>query len=1297
MSAVPRESLTALEAVLDQVMIRDRHRLSRRLARLRRRPDPRALAALAEDIQRSLRTPQARAASVPQLHYPEELPVSAARDEILAALAEHPVIVVCGETGSGKTTQLPKLCLEAGLGVRGMIGHTQPRRIAARSVARRLQEELGDPQGRLVGHKVRFTDRTGPETLIKVMTDGILLAETEGDRFLEHYDALIIDEAHERSLNIDFLLGYLKRLMARRRNLKLIITSATIDPERFARHFGNAPVITVSGRSYPVEVRYRPLRGEDLDERDRDLEQGVVEAVAELHRHGPGDILVFLPGEREIRACAEALRKHHPKGTEILPLYARLSQAEQDRIFHPKGGTRRIVLATNVAETSLTVPGIRYVVDSGYARISRYSPRSKVQRLPIEPISQASADQRKGRCGRLGPGVCIRLYTEEDYQARPRYTDPEILRTNLAAVILRMAALRLGEVDDFPFIDPPDPRAVKDAYHSLFELGAMDDQRRLTPLGRRLARLPVDPRIGRMILAAGDEDCLREVLIIASALSIQDPRERPMEARDAADAAHARFHRPGSDFLAWLSLWDYAEEQRRHLSQNQWRKRCRAEFLSFVRLREWREVHGQLKQLAGELGLKENREPAEPDRIHRALLAGLLGHVAQHQDDGDYLGPRNRKLRIHPASSLVNKRPRWIMAAELIDTTRLYASQVAAIRPEWIEELGAHLIQRHYFEPHWQTRAGRVAAYERLTLFGLVVVAKRRVNYGPKDPTTAREIFIREALVAGHYHTRAEFFHHNRRLLAEVEALEAKARRRDILVDEETLFQFYDQRIPEDVYDAPRFERWRKRAEAEDPRCLFLTREALMRHGAETVSGERFPDHLELDGLRLPLRYRFEPGDPADGVSVHIPLTLLPALEPEPFQWLVPGLIEEKLTALIRALPKAWRRHFVPAPDFARAALEGMRYREGALMPNFSERLRRMTGIEVPEEEWQRAEAALPDHLRMRFVVVDESGKELAAGRELSALQQGHGAAAEAALTQRLTAETDSPEREAVQAWDFGPLPEVWEGRRAGLRLRAHPALCDEDGRVAIRLIARLPEARAHHRRGLVRLFALQLRDKLRYLTKELQKDARLQLLARPVGGGEALTHDLLDAVVERLTLAGEDGWTIRDAETFQQRLAAARPGLVDEARKLTAQVAEALEAHQRLRKALDGGRFPPDCLASLTDIRTQLDHLVYPGFVGRTPAAWLPRLPVYLEAARLRLERLPRDPRRDQVQAREVQALWRRWQEKELAAQGPDPARERLRWLIEELRVSLFAQQLGTVEKVSVARLEKYCRQHGL
>ncbi len=1286
----------ALEAALEHVMLRDRHRLRRRLERLRKRPDPRALARLGDDIGRSIDEARARRARVPALDYPDELPVSAVRDEILAAIEKHPVVVVCGETGSGKTTQLPKLCLEAGRGIRGMIGHTQPRRIAARSVARRLQEELNDPQGRLVGHKVRFTDRTGPETLIKVMTDGILLAETEGDRFLTQYDTLIIDEAHERSLNIDFLLGYLKRLLDRRHDLKLIITSATIDPERFARHFAGAPVISVSGRSYPVEIRYRPLRGEDLDERDRDLPQGVLDAVDELARHGPGDILVFLPGEREIRETAEALRKHHPKGAEILPLYARLSQAEQDRIFHPKGGVRRIVLATNVAETSLTVPGIRYVVDSGLARISRYSPRSKVQRLPIEPISQASADQRAGRCGRLGPGVCIRLYSEEDHLTRPRYTDPEIRRTNLAAVILRMAALRLGEVEEFPFIDPPDPRAVKDAYQSLFELGAMDAGRRLTELGRRLARLPLDPRLGRMILAAEREDCLREVLIIASALSIQDPRERPMEAREAADAAHARFHHEGSDFLAWLALWDYAEEQRRHLSQNQWRKRCRREYLSYVRLREWREVHGQLKQLAGELELKENHQPAEPDRIHRALLTGLLGHVAQHQEDGDYLGTRNRKLRIHPASSLANKRPRWIMAAEFIDTRRLYASGVAAIRPEWIEELGAHLVQRHWFEPHWQKRAGRVAAFERVTLFGLTLVAKRRVNYGPKDPQTAREIFIREALVAGHYHTRGEFFHHNRRLLAEVEALEAKARRRDLLVDEETLFQFYHQRIPEDVYDAPRFERWRKRAESRDPKILFLRREDLLRRDAAVVDGERFPDHLQWRRLRLALHYHFQPGEDDDGVSVHIPLALLPTLEPEPFQWLVPGLIEEKLTALIRALPKAWRRHFVPAPDFARAALEGLRYREGALIPAFAERLRRMSGVEVPEDEWRRAEAALPPHLHMRFVVVDENGRELAAGRDLAALQRQRGEQAERSLT-RLAAEDDTtPERDQVQCWDFGPLPELWEGQRHGVTLRAHPALVDEDGRVALRLVPRLAEARRRHRGGLVRLYVHLLQDKLRYLHKDLTKDARLQLLARPVGGGEALIRDLLDAVVERLTLEGEDGWHIRDAEAFHSRLEAARPALIAEAQRLAEAVRATLEAHREVSKQLDG-RYPPDCLASLNDIRAQLEALIYPGFIRRTPATWLPRLPVYLEAAKRRLERLPRDPRRDQALARQVQALWQRWKTHEEAAQGPDPARERLRWLIEELRISLFAQQLGTVEKVSVARLEKYCRDHGL
>ncbi len=1286
MSAVPRAALDALAAAVEQLMVRDRRRLEKRLARLRRRPDPRALARLREDVDEALARVRRRAGLVPLLTYPEALPVSQAREAILEALAEHPVIVVCGETGSGKTTQLPKLCLEAGRGVRGLIGHTQPRRIAARSVARRLQEELGDADGRLVGHKVRFTDRTGPDTLVKLMTDGILLAETEGDRDLAAYDTLIIDEAHERSLNIDFLLGYLKRLLPRRPDLKLIITSATIDPDRFARHFGGAPVIHVEGRSYPVEVRYRPLKGEDLDAKDRDLQQGVVEAVDELARHGPGDILVFLPGEREIRETAEALRKHHPAGSEILPLYARLSQKEQDRIFHPRGGARRIVLATNVAETSLTVPGIRYVVDSGYARISRYSPRSKVQRLPIEPISRASADQRKGRCGRLGPGVCIRLYSEDDYLARPAHTDPEILRTNLAAVVLRMHALRLGAVDDFPFLDAPDPRAVKDAYHTLFELGAMDAERRLTSLGRRLARLPVDPRIGRMILAAEREDCLREVLVIASALSIQDPRERPLEKRAEADALHARFHRPGSDLLAWLALWDYAAEQSRHLSQNQWRKRCRAEYLSYVRLREWREVHGQLKRLAAELGLKANMDPAEPDRIHRALLTGLLGQVAMKTDEGDYLGPRNRRLRIHPASALADKGPRWIMAAELIDTQRLYASGVAAIRPEWIEELGAHLVQRHWFEPHWQKRAGRVAAFERVTLFGLVLTPRRRINYGPKDPKTAREIFIREALVHGHYATRAEFFHHNRRLLEEVAELEAKARRRDILVDEETLFQFYDQRLPADVYDARRFERWRKAAEAKDPKILFLRREDLMRHAAAAVTGERFPDHLEVAGLVLPLAYHFEPGHEADGVTARIPLVALGALSPEPFEWLVPGLIEEKVTALIRALPKALRRHFVPAPDFARAALEGLAYRQGALIPALGERLRRMTGVSVPAETWAQAQAALPEHLRMRFEVVDEDGRVVAAGRDLAALRRWQGAAAGERVAR--LGQDAGLERDEVCAWDFGPLPEVWEGERGGLPVRAWPALVDEDGHVALRLRPSPEAARADHRRGLVRLFALHLKDKLRYLQKDLEKGARLQLLARPVGGGAALVRDLLDTAVERLALEDGDAWSVRDHETFQARLAAVRPRLVDEAQRLAGVVRETLEAHQRLRQALKG-RFPPDCLESLADLQGHLEALVHPGFVGATPARWLVRLPVYLEAARLRLEKLPRDPRRDAALARQVGELQRCWRA-QAAARPEDPRVQDFRWLLEELRVSLFAQQLGTVEKVSVPRLEK-------
>lgn len=1298
----------SLAADIQQCMLQDQRRLRcrlRELEQMRGRQGAgdavrQALEQLAGEILRSRARRAARLAGLPRPEFPENLPVNERREEIARAIAENQVVILCGETGSGKTTQLPKICLSIGRGVAGMIGHTQPRRIAARSVAARIAAELHTQVGQVVGYKVRFNDRVSPDSYVKLMTDGILLAETQGDRFLEQYDTLIIDEAHERSLNIDFLLGYLKQLLPRRPDLKVIITSATIDPESFSRHFNNAPILEVSGRTYPVEVRYRPLVAEDEDERERTQLEAILEAVDEVSRIDRGDILVFLSGEREIRETAEALRKHHPPHTEILPLFARLSAAEQEKVFQPHD-RRRIVLATNVAETSLTVPGIRYVIDPGYARISRYSHRTKVQRLPIEKISQASADQRKGRCGRVSAGVCIRLYSEDDYLARPQFTEPEILRSNLAAVILQMKALRLGEVEDFPFVEPPDGRMIRDGYQTLLELGAVDERHRLTEIGRRLAALPVDPRIGRMILAAKEENCLTEVLIIASALSVQDPRERPLDAQQKADEAHQQFADERSDFLSFLKLWEAFHEQAKHLSQNKLRKYCREHYLSYVRMRDWHDIHQQLHLLVTDMGLRPNQIPAEYDAIHRALLTGLLGNIAFRSEEREYTGARNVKLSIFPGSVLFKKPPKWIVAAELVETARLYARTVAGIEPEWIERLAGPLVKRSYFDPHWEKRAAQVAAYERVTLYGLTLVPKRRVNYGPINPEEARQIFIRSALVEGDFTTRAPFFQHNRRLIVEIEELEAKSRRRDVLVDEEVLYRFYDERIPQGIYSGPTFDKWRKRAEQENPKLLFLTREYLMRHGAAGVTEAQFPDSFAIDGLRLPLEYHFEPGDPMDGVTVKVPLSALNQLRPEPFEWLVPGLLKEKIVALIKSLPKSLRRNFVPAPDFAEACIEAFTSREGALLDALARHLQRMTGVEVPREAWRPEE--LPPHLRMNFALVDERGKRIAMGRDLAALQKEHGAQAQQSFARLSMPEY---ERENVTYWAFGDVPEQVEFQRNGVALKGYPALVDDGTSVSLRLFDS-PEAAAEAMRaGLRRLFMLQIPQQLKYLEKNLpglqQMCLRYANVPPPPGGPDArqdsrqgnlcdeLKRDLITAIVDRAFFAEEA--PVRTATAFEQRRDAAAKRLMTVANELCGLVDKILTEYHAVAQRVKGVVSSVH-LDAYNDIREQLNHLVYRGFVAHTPYRWLMHLPRYLRAIGLRLDKLALAPARDGQKMAEIKPLWKaclQRMEQRREERVHDPELEQYRWMLEELRVSLFAQELKTAMPVSVKRLER-------
>ena len=1305
---------------LQEVMLRDREALARRLKGLERRvregkPVDRGLAGVRREIERSIEVVQQRTAQPLSFNYPPELPVVERREDILAALRDHQVVVVAGETGSGKTTQLPKLCLELGLGRRGLIGHTQPRRLAARSVAARLAEELEVELGQQVGYQVRFTDQSGDATLVKLMTDGILLAETRHDPALTRYEAIIIDEAHERSLNIDFLLGYLKRLLPRRPELKVIITSATIDVARFAEHFAlpdaqgkssPAPVVAVSGRTYPVEVRYRPLVREADDEADLTLQEGIVQAVEEIELierekrwfHGPRDILVFLPGEREIRETADTLRRADLKGTEILPLYARLSNAEQNRVFAPHAG-RRIVLATNVAETSLTVPGIRYVIDPGQVRISRYSYRSKIQRLPVEPVSQASADQRKGRCGRVAEGVCIRLYDEEDFLARDEFTDPEIRRTNLASVILSMLSLKLGDIAGFPFVDPPDARFVKDGFRLLFELGAVDEGNRLTSMGRKLARLPIDPRLARMVLAGAEHGGLRDVLIVVSALAVQDPRERPADKRQAADQAHQRWQDVDSDFVALLNLWHGFEAARETLSGNRLRRWCREHYLNYMRLREWHDTFRQLRQLLREMEIEVPPPPRSSEmpvddaerqqqrrqnarQLHQALLPGLLSHLGMLTENREYLGARNRKFVIHPGSGMAKKAPKWVMAFELVETTRLFARTVAKIEPQWVEPVAGHLVKRSYSEPHWEMKRAQVVAKEQMTLFGLPIVSGRRVHYGPIAPLEARELFIRRALVEGDFRTRGEFFAHNRALVEEVQDLEERARKRDILVDEETLFTFYDQRIPSDIVNGKGFEAWRKKAEAETPEVLKFDRAALLAREAEEVTQAQFPDELVLGGVRYPLAYRFEPGATDDGVTITVPAAMLPQLPRDRLEWLVPGLLREKCIALLKSLPKAVRRQVVPIPDWVDAALETLVPDDVPLTEALGDFLRRRTGVRLHHDDWRVEQ--LESHLVMNIRVVDHAGTTLGQGRDVAELERrfeqaaGEGARALAAEV------SDAPD---VSDLPDAPLPESRVTTQAGIRVEAFPALVPADKAFRIELFDHPGKAEAAHRRGVVRLAMTRLPDQVRTIERLAGLD-KCALLFAKVGSKRALYDDVVAAVFARSVAQAP---LPRSAAELEERLNATRAELVPTAEALIATLTRTLEGHLEVSKILKG-KLNLALALVYSDIKAQMQRLVHPGFVTEA-GEWLEEYPRYMEAALIRLEKAPRERMRDQMHMQDVQSFEERLaarRESQRRGGHDDPELVAFGWWIEELRVSLFAQQLGTLFPVSVKRLER-------
>ncbi|RAV02973.1 ATP-dependent RNA helicase HrpA [Mycolicibacter senuensis] len=1301
---MPEPSVAALRSRLDGLTIRDAAHFGRRLKQLRD-GRPQQLRQLGEQLTAAEAVVAARRAAVPAISYPD-LPVSDRRDEIAEAIRAHQVVVVAGATGSGKTTQLPKICLEIGRGIRGMIGHTQPRRLAARTVGQRIADELSVPLGDAVGYSVRFTDRVSDRTLVKLMTDGILLAEIQRDRRLLRYDTVILDEAHERSLNIDFLLGYLRQLLPRRPDLKLIITSATIEPQRFAAHFGDgAPIIEVSGRTYPVEIRYRPLEiavttnaADDPDDPDqeivrtetRDEIEAIVDAIGELTAEPPGDILVFLSGEREIRDTADALQGLRPGGhpLEVLPLYARLPTAEQQKVFNRRAAsniTRRVVLATNVAETSLTVPGIRYVIDPGNARISRYSRRLKVQRLPIEPISQASAAQRSGRCGRTAPGVCIRLYSQADFEARPAYTNPEVLRTNLAAVLLQMAALRLGEVADFPFLDPPDARSIRDGVALLVELGAFDAHGQITDLGRRLARLPVDPRLGRMILAAGAEGCVREVLVVAAALTIPDPRERPTDRQEAARAQHARFADDESDFMSYLNLWRYLNEQRKALSGSAFRRMCRNEFLHYLRIREWQDLVGQLRSVARDLGLDESGvdvdEPAGRARVHAALLAGLLSHVGMRRVDGrDYLGARNSRFVLAPGSVLAKRPPRWVVVAELVETSRLYGRTAARIQPDVIERVAGELVQRSYSEPHWDAQRGEVLAYERVTLYGLPLVARRRVGYSRVEPALARELFIRHALVEDDWQSRHGFSADNARLRAELDELQDRARRRDLIVDDDEIYAFYDARIPADVVSARHFDGWWKKQRRQTPDLLTLRRDDLLRADSEVVAGR--PDSWQTGDASLPLSYRFEPDAADDGVTVHVPIDVLARLGGDAFTWQVPALREELVTALIRSLPKELRRNFVPAPDTARAVLPALDPDSGSLLVALQRELRRRTGVLVPIESFDLTR--LPAHLRVTFSVEAADGSELARGENLGALQERFAASARDAVAGVVAGEL---QRSGLRDWpaDLEELPRVVEHVVDGRVVRGYPAFVDTGAATDLRVFATAGEQAAAMTAGIRRLLRCCVPSPVKAIERQLDAGTRLALKANPDGSLTALLDDCTDAAVE--SLMNGPVWT---REAFATLRAAVGEALMTTTQDILRRV-EKLLAAARDVDLLVPAQPPAAHRDAVTDIRDQVHRLLAPGFVTATGRARLADLTRYLAAIRRRLDQLPHAGSADRQRMAQVHAVQDAYEE--LLA-GLTPARRTaadvrdIGWQIEELRVSLWAQQLGTPRPVSQQRI---------
>lgn len=1260
---------------------------------------------------------------LPPITFPESLPVSSRRDDIAQALAEHQVIIVCGETGSGKTTQLPKIALALGRGRANtgkLIGHTQPRRIAASSVAKRIADELKTPIGEIVGYKVRFQDRLQPGASVKLMTDGILLAETQTDPLLKAYDTIIIDEAHERSLNIDFLLGYLRQILPRRPDLKIIVTSATIDADRFAKHFesikGPAPVLMVSGRTFPVEQRYRPFE----ESREYDLNNAICDAVDELWREGGGDVLVFLPGEREIREAAEALRKHHPPGVEVLPLFARLSQQEQDRVFEPHG-QRRIVLATNVAETSLTVPGIRYVIDPGMARVKRYSYRNKVEQLQIEPVSQSSANQRAGRCGRVSNGICIRLYEEKDFLARPRFTDPEILRSSLAGVILRMKTLGLGQVDDFPFLEPPPRKAIADGYQLLTELGAVDEANELTAMGRELGKLPLDPRVGRMILEARSREALAEILVIASALSGQDVRDRPMEQQQAADEKHKKFDDEKSEFLGYLKLWKWIEEAKgghgeHKLSNRRYEQLLRENFVSPRRVREWRDVYSQLHTVVAEHGWRINGSPATYEQVHLSMLAGLLGNLGCKSDEDEwYLGARGIKFWRHPGAHLSKKPGRWIVAAELVDTTRLFGRGIAAIEPQWLPGIAGHLIKTQLLEPHWEKKAAEVIALERATLYGIVIYNNRRVNFGNVDAAAARAIFIREALVNGEWESRLPFLAHNQRQIRKVEELEHKSRRQDVLVDDELIYAYYDEQLPADVYSGATLERWYRHASKAEPKLLQLSVEELMRHEAAGITSNAFPKTIRLGGVDCLATYLHEPGDARDGLTVSVPIYALNQVNEDRCEWLVPGMLEAKVLALVKSLHQRPRSRLVPLPDFVAEFAATHPFGQGAFIEVLLKAVKERTQLAIQRNDFKLEQ--LQPHLFMNFLVVDEHGRQLGIGRNLAALKAELGGQARSAF-QALAAlklpasapsasagKTEAPApvakggiRAEVQlkkpaqeqaktytSWTFGELPELMEVSRGAQTLIGFPALIDRGAHVEIEVFDEPDVAAAKHRLGLRRLVALQLKEPLKFLEKNIPDLQKMSVLFMSLGTAEELREQIIGVALDRAFLAEP---LPKDEFAFKARIEEGRTRLNLIAQEVARQTGVVLLEFAAASRKLKDARASKEVGE---DITAQLQRLIGKRFVTETPWSQLQHLPRYLKAISGRLDKLRADPARDAKLLAELRPLEQRYLRRVIELKGQQDARlNDFRWQLEELRVSLFAQELRTPQPVSVKRLDK-------